>query len=231
MRCRYFVSLVPFLLLSACIGMPQSQSALSAPGEADYDPRLIGSWVGVLRGHDTKGVLALFEIAPRKDGLVSVAALWSQAGAAPERQVDWVQWVGAIGHASNLDGRTYYNLRLVSGNLEILPDAASAESDAPPSYVILQAEIDPGDRLFLRFMAPKAVDRWIKEGSVRGHTVSCGEYCEYSKLQLSRSELIALVRKADPDELWTAALGPFHRVDSGIAAIDFRAWSERLIGK
>ena len=48
MRFCYLISLVPVLLLSACVGVPQSQSALSAPGESDYDPRLTGIWIGVL---------------------------------------------------------------------------------------------------------------------------------------------------------------------------------------
>jgi hypothetical protein len=226
MRCRYSVSLVAVLLLSACVGVPQSQSALSAPGEAAYDPRLSGVWFGVLGGSGTETVVAQLEVAPREDGLVSVVGLWSEAGASPDREADWVRWLGAVAHASELDGRTYYNLRLVSGNLNILRDIAPEESGEPPSYVIVQAEVDADDRLYLRVMSPKAVGRMVENDSVRGRVVNCGDYCGYHRLELSREELIAMFRQAARDELFTSALGPFHRVGPGTPVIDFDAWIE-----
>jgi hypothetical protein len=226
MRCRYLISLVPVLLLSACVGVPQSQSALSASGEANYDPRLNGFWLGVLGGSGPETVLAQLEVATREDGLISVVGLWSEAGASPDREADWVQWVGAVGHASELDGRTYFNLRLVSGNINILPDADPAESEKPPGYVIVQAEVNAEDRLYLRFMSPKTVGRMVEDGGVKGRVVNCGGYCGYHRLELSRAELAAVFRQTAPEELFTPALGPFHRVDPRAPVIEFEAWFE-----
>ena len=226
MRFCYLICLIPVFLLSACVGVPQSQSALSAPGEAAYDARLTGIWIGVLGGSGPETVVAQLEVAPREDGLISAVALWSQAGVSPDREAEWVKWVGSVGHASELDGQTYYNLRLVSGNLIILSDAAPADSGEPPSYVILRAEVDAEDRLYLRFMSPKTVSRMVENGVVEGRLVNCGDLCGYHRLELSRSELTTVFRQAAPDELFTPALGPFHRVGSGTPAIDFEAWIE-----
>ena len=226
MRFCYLISLVPVFLLSACVGVPQSQSALSAPGEAAYDARLTGIRIGVLGGSGPETVVAQLEVAPREDGLISAVGLWSEAGVSPDREAEWVKWVGSVGHASELDGQTYYNLRLVSGNLIILSDAAPADSGEPPSYVILRAEVDAEDRLYLRFMSPKTVSRMVENGVVEGRLVNCGDLCGYHRLELSRSELTTVFRQAAPDELFTPALGPFHRVGSGTPAIDFEAWIE-----
>jgi hypothetical protein len=204
--------------------VPQSQSPLSPPGEADADPRLAGFWLGMLRGSGPETVLAQIEVAPRDDGLISVVALWSEAGASPGREADWLQWVGAVAHASDIDGRTYYNLRLVSGNKNILAVAEPAGDEEPPSYAILQAEVDGEDRLYLRFMSPHTVARMIKNGDLAGRAVSCGEYCGFHRLELSPAELAALVRQTAPDELFGPPLGPFQRVDPAAPVIHFEAW-------
>lgn len=226
MRFRFVIYVFSLLLLAGCVGVPQSQSPLSPPGEADADPRLTGFWIGVLGGSGPEAVLAQIEIAPRDDGLISVVALWSEAGASPGREADWVQWVGAVAHASDLDGRTYYNLRLVSGNKKILADAEAAQDEEPPSYVILQAEVDAEDRLYLRLMSPQTVSRMVKDGTLKGRAVSCGDYCGFHRLELSQAELVALIRQTAPEELFAPALGPFQRLDAGTPVIDFEGWLE-----
>ncbi len=123
--CPWFLALVLSLAaLAACSGPPESRVALSEPGEAAYDERLVGIWYGGKEGG------FYLHIAPRKE-----AATLEVIGIRVGYKDDPVRWIGAIAHASAIDGKTYYNVRRVAG----AGFAYTAEGERP-GFIILRTE-------------------------------------------------------------------------------------------
>lgn len=196
-----FAALLVGLALSACFGPPESTVALSEPGETAYDARLLGDWY-YMEG-DNEGLR--LHIAPgEEDGVLDIVGV----------MLDWntsdpVRWLRATAHASEIDGRTYYNVKRHAG----VGDDYSA--DEPPGFIILRAE--PGDdgSLSLRFMDSALLDGLIDEGRVKGRTAA-GRYedtdVEYVKLDVSRRDLVALIREFPSEKLFGDP-GRFQRLE------------------
>jgi hypothetical protein len=222
MRAALLMFLLPALLLSARSGVPQSRSDLSEPGETAYDERLIGFWHGVGPADDDM-VGAYVEIAPTEDGRLSVVGSLAPIRTSAEDEPITL-WVEAIGHASRLDGSTYYNLRLITGTGYDLYFSPAEGQQA--GFVILQADVSAEDQLFLRFMSPRTLAPLIEDSTVRGRSLSCGDFCGYILLDVSRQELIDLIRSITPEKLFPVDLGPFQRINLRDEAMDFGKWYE-----
>ena len=180
------IFLLAGLALSACGGPPESPVALSEPGETAYDERLVGIW------YATDGQEAIYlHISPRKE-----TAYLDVVGMAVFKKGDPVRWLRARAHASEIDGQTYYNVQRFAG--------AGFDYTAPgesPGFIIVRADVSQEDTLILRFVGwPDSV----KKGRVRGRKVE-GKYKDekvpYRMLDLSRPELIALIREVTPAKL------------------------------
>ena len=188
------IFLLAGLALSACSGPPESRVALSEPGEAAYDERLVGIWYGI----DWKEAIYL-HIAPQKEtaylDVVGISAVFKKG--------DPVRWLRARAHASEIDGQTYYNVQRFAG--------AGFDYTAPgesPGFIIVRADVSQEDTLILRFMGWPNGDPLgdpVKKGRVRGREVE-GKYKDekvpYRMLDLSRPELIALIREVTPAKLF-----------------------------
>ncbi|MCH8197489.1 MAG: hypothetical protein IH904_05350 [Proteobacteria bacterium] len=187
---RRRVALVFLLLgltLSACGGPPESRVALSEPGKTAYDERLVGIW------YRTDGKKAIYlHISRRKETayleVVGIFVVYNEA--------DPVLWLRATAHASEIDGKTYYNVKRVVG--------AGFDYTAPgesPGFIIARADVPEQDTLLLRFMGWSFGESNFhknKKTRVKGRRFE-GKYKDtnvpYRMLDLSRPELIALIRK------------------------------------
>ncbi len=192
------------LALAACSGPPESRVALSEPGETAYDQRLAGIW------YSTKGGEAIYlHISPRKEtALLDVVGIW-----AVYRESDPVRWLRATAHASEIDGVTYYNVKRVAG--------AGFDYTAPgesPGFIVVRADVTGQDALSLSFMrrpsSGYALKDSVKKRRVRGREVKGrhgNEEVPYLVLDLSRPELVALIREATPAKIFKDVVR-FHRV-------------------
>ncbi len=196
------------LALAACSAPPESRVALSEPGETAYDQRLAGIWYWT----DGEGAWYL-HISPRKEtallDVVGIGAVFKES--------DPVRWLRATAHASEIDGVTYYNVKRVAG--------AGFDYTAPgesPGFIVVRADITGQDALSLSFM--RSPMHWpppgdsLKDsenkGRVRGREVKGrhgDEEVPYLVLDLSRPELVALIRQATPAKIFKEAVC-FHRV-------------------
>ena len=187
------VFLLVGLTFSACSGPPESRVALSEPGEAAYDKRLVGIWYA----YDGKKAAVYLHISPRKEtDYLDVVGIW-----AVFKKGDPVRWLTATAHASEVDGKTYYNVKRVAG--------AGFDYTAPeesPGFIIVRADITDEDTLILRFMDwPNGGDFLKNKDLVRDRKVE-GKYKDtnvpYRMLDLSRSELVALIQEVTPAKLF-----------------------------
>lgn len=189
------------LALSACEGPPESAVALSEPGETPYDKRLLGDWY-YLEG-DNLGFR--LHIGSGEDGdildVVGVIMGWGSP--------DPVRWIRATAHASEVDGRTYYNVKRLAGVGD------DYTGDEPPGFIIMRAE--PGDdgTLSLQIMNDTLLGRLDREGRLKARDVK-GRYKDedvsYTLLDVSRPELIALIREFPPEKLFGDP-GRFQRLE------------------
>ncbi len=192
-----FLGLV--LSLAACSGPLESRIALSEPGAAAYDERLVGNWYSAEKGGGW-----YLHIAPRKE-TASLEVIGIGVGF---KEGDPVRWNRTIAHASAIDGKTYYNVRRVAG----AGFDYTAEGERP-GFIILRTEFSEDGTLTLWFMDEDIVRNLIKEG--RGRKVAGdykGEEVPYRVLDMSRPELVALIRKVTPEKLFRCDVGPFRRL-------------------
>ncbi len=196
-----FAALLVGLSLSACFGPPESTVALSEPGETAYDARLLGDWYYIER--DNEGLR--LHIAPgEEDGVLDIVGV----------MLDWntsdpVRWLRATAHASEIDGRTYYNVKRVAG----VGDDYSA--DEPPGFVIMRTEIGDDGSLSLRFMDLDFMAKLVDKGRLKGRTIeghSKGDDPTYLMLDVSRRDLVALIREFPPEKLFDDP-GRFQRLE------------------
>ncbi len=194
------VFLLVGLTLLACSGPPESRVALSEPGETAYDERLVGIWYAI------KGKEAVYlHISPRKEtaylDVVGILAVFKES--------DPVRWIRATAHASKIDGRTYYNVQRVAG--AGFDYTALGES---PGFIVVRADVTGRDALSLSFMSwpgdgnlisDYPLRDFLKKGRVRGREVE-GKYKDekvpYLMLDLSRPELVELIREVTPERLF-----------------------------
>ncbi len=191
------VALVLFLAglaLPACAVPPESPVALSEPGETAYDERLVGIWYTT----DGKKEAFYLHISPRKEtallDVVGIDTIFTGG--------DSVNWLRARAHASEIDGETFYNVKRVAGTG--FDYTAPGES---PGFIIVRADVSEEDTLILRFMDTGVLDRLVKEGRVRGRVGKIKHNFKfvaerYLILDLSRPELIALIREVTPAKLF-----------------------------
>ena len=196
------------LLLSACDGPETFISPISAPGSAVYEERLVGTWYGVIEAEaDSNAVAATITIAPREDeGLDFVASVMASASNPHEvedRSVTVFLWVNFSAHASEVDGETYYNLQVLDSLIleKNFGEEAESEfySEVPrpgEGYWIARAEFS--DKGWLTLYA--ASETYFRERKIHAY-------------DLSPNELVALIRSAGPDELFTEDFGPFARIE------------------
>ena len=195
------VFLLVGLTLSACGGPPESRVALSEPGETPYDERLVGIWYAIDKNTDT----FYLHISPRKEtAYLDVVGIFAGFG-----ESDPVRWIRATAHASKIDGRTYYNVQRVAG--------AGVDYTAPgegPGFIVVRADVTGQDAFSLSFMSwpgdgnlisDYPLRDSIKKGRVRGREVE-GKYKDekvpYLMLDLSRPELVELIREVTPERLF-----------------------------
>ncbi len=185
------IFLLAGLALPACEAPPESPVALSEPGETAYDERLVGIW------YATDGATALYLhiIAPVKETVFLYVVAISAFAAD-------VQWLKAFAYASEIDGQTYYNVKRVAGGAEDY--TAPGES---PGFFIVRADVTEEDTLTLRFMNTGVLKGLLKEGRARGRVVKIKHKSkivvkEHLILDLSRPELIALIREVTPAKLF-----------------------------
>ncbi len=210
MRTAFLIYLLTALGLSACVGVPQSRSALSEPGEAPYEERLVGFWA--LVGAGESGTFYL-QITSGGTGLLRVlfAVFGIEADGKSETRVLWVR---ATAHASEINGETYYNVKPTAAELSPLEYEWPVQDEEQQGFMIMQAELSDDDKLYLHFMNPAIVRELIEEGRVAGREVDCGKGnpCSYNLLQVSRPELIALIKEVSPENLFVPlGVGPFPR--------------------
>ncbi len=188
------VFLLVGLTLSACSGPPESRVALSEAGETAYDERPVGIW------YRTDGKKAIYlHITPRKEtaylDVVGIFVVYNEA--------DPVLWLRATAHASEIDSETYYNVKRVAG--------AGFDYTAPgesPGFIIARADVSEQDTLSLRFMGWSFGGGYFqknKKARVKGRRFE-GKYKDtnvpYRMLDLSRPELIELIREVTPANLF-----------------------------
>lgn len=191
-------SLISILLLAAALGAcgapPESRVALSEPGAAGHDTRLVGRWYLA----DGKQAYYL-QVTPRDDGdgLDVVAVGVGYKDPPP------VRWFGATAYASIVDGETYYNLRRTPG----AGFDYTAEGETP-GFIILSAELRAADELTLCFFGgfrggkldKLAEQDRVAARKVEGHAM--GESVDYMVLDRPRAELVALIGETPRDALF-----------------------------
>ncbi len=189
------IFLLAGLALSACPAPPESRVALSEPGNTAYDQRGVGIWYLT----DGKKVAYYLHISPRKEtaylDVVGISAVWKEG--------DPVRRIRATAHASEIDGYTFYNVKRIAG--------AGFDYTAPgesPGFIIVRADVTEEDTLSLRFMgglSDSSLRDSLKKGRVRGRKVA-GKYKDeevrYRMLDLSRPELVELIREVTPAKLF-----------------------------
>jgi hypothetical protein len=183
------------IALSGCVAPPESRNALSEPGEVMIDKRLAGTWHANIEG---EGGFYL-HMTRRNVRSLRIVGTWFD-----DRDVDWIQ---ATAHASEIDGRMYYNVKRVPAK----GGDYTAEGEER-GFILLRAELTAEDTLFLRSMNGSLLKNLIGSRRVSGRKVSCDDYCSYLVLDSSRAELLALIQEQTPERLFPVAVGPFRRL-------------------
>ena len=190
------------LSLGACGAPPESRVALSEPGEAAYDARLLGKWYW---GEEDGAYY--FHITPRKDS----AALDFLGVGVGYGEGNPVRWLQAVVHASDIDGVTYYSAKRVAG-------ADYTAEGEQPGYILLRMLFDRNERLTLCFLGGVwggEIDDLVDEGLIAGRKVK-GSYgtetVPYTVIDMARPALVALIREAGPERLFSCSKGWFSRL-------------------
>ena len=202
-RCVVLVFLLVGLTLSACSVPPESRVALSEPGEAAYDKRLVGNWY-LIPG---KNVTSYLHITPGKEtGYLNIIGIIAFNNDDNDYQFGAVRWFRATAYASEIDGQTYYNVKRVSGT----GDDYTAPEESP-GFIIIRADLTDEDSLILRSMDTRVFGKLVKvpgrkvEGKYRDEKVS------YRIMDLSRPELVDMIRVFPPAEFYSEER-PFRRL-------------------
>ncbi len=187
---------------AACTAPPKTTSPLSPPAAVKGDGRLAGSWFAPV--DEGQGIFYLHIAAEESATRFAVLALGAK-GTADETPVIWVR---GTAHATVLDGRIYYNLRITD-------NADEGPGETGPRYIPMQASMGADGTLSLRFMSDRLLGRLMDEGRVRGRRVTggySGDKADFIVLDMSPADLAALIREVTPERLFTLGFGPFHRL-------------------
>ena len=189
------------LALGACGGPPESRVALSEPGSAAYDPRILGDWYAT--EDDFTWHLS---IEAREDSAVLdiVGAGFGYTDGKP------VRWLRFTGHASEIDGRLYYNVRRAAG----AGDDYGAP-DTPPGYIVARANPVDDERLEICIFDRSGFNALVEDGALEGRKV-VGDYggqeVPYPLIEAPRERLVALIRESPPGDLFNCAPDPLRRL-------------------
>lgn len=187
------------LAAAGCDVPPESRLALSGQPTADYDKRLIGTWI-LMMDNDPVVLRISAGESPRK-----LKLLWSLL------QKEKAVWIAATAFATEIDGTVYYNVRRTPG--EGNDYTVKGEQ---PGYLILRPVISGRDILFACFLHgrnwdnDRATEMFDKRG-IRYRKVKGKDNSTYLLIESSRKELRALLRAAPAEELFGSAL-PYRRV-------------------
>lgn len=191
------------LMLSACSGFPESRVALSEPGSVPFDQSLVGHW---FCPGDGNPVLYLQVNAAEEAEVLDVVWIWLFQ---PGGEQEPLYWWRAKAHAAEVDGKTYFSAKRVAGT----GDDHSLEE--PPAYIIARAILSDDDRLSLGLMQREWVQEQLDKDELKGRKVGArnksGEF-SYLLLELSRPELIALVRETPDEDLFDYSGPCFQRL-------------------
>jgi len=189
------------LALGACGGPVESRVALSEPGSAAYDSGILGEWYAT--ENDFTWHLS---IEARQDSAV-LDIVGTGLGYSDGRPVRWLQLTG---HASEIDGRLYYNVQRTVG----VGDDYGA-SDTPPGFIITRANLVDDERLEICFLDESRLNALVENGALEGHEVEGdydGEEVPYLLIEASRERLVALIRETPPGDLFDCAPDPLRRL-------------------
>jgi hypothetical protein len=205
---------VAVVVLAGCDSPANVSSSISEPGLASYDERLVGTWymIGRFVPDERLRAAGTLTVSPGKDGIIDVAgvlALSEMGSYSNEENEDrkvsagfaWIRWAA---HASVIDGETYFNARNVDTTFfekktgeppEVIEDDP-LDSHPERGYWIIRAEISEDDLLTLHIL-------WERDLDIASRKVTCGEKCSFKVYDLSSEELVAVIRAAEPGELFT----------------------------
>lgn len=213
-RLMLLPALFAAVVLAACDYPAEVSSPLSGPGPAPYDERLVGTWY-VIGGGDETGVATL-TAAPGDEGTLQVTGVYVVADEGDEPDDNEVEfaWMNWTAHASELDGKTYFNARLIdsmslgkeTGEPPEFHESNIFASHPERGYWIIRPEIDEAGLLFLNVL-------WENDLEVEPRVVDCGEGCSFKLLELSPEDLAAAIRAAPPEKVFSTRLGPFARIE------------------
>ncbi len=179
------------LALAACVGPVESRVALSEPGSAAFDPRILGEWYAT-----EDDLIWHLGIKAREDSAV-LDIVGAGLGYPDGRTVRWLRLTG---HASEIDGQLYYNIQRTAG----AGDDYGAP-DTPPGFIVARANLVDDERLEICFLDRSGFNTRIEDGALEGREVVGdygGEEVPYLLIEAPRERLIALIREAPPDDLF-----------------------------
>ena len=183
--------------VSACAPGPTSEHPLGPPGAVDDDPLLAGAW----HGANPEGGRVYLEFNPREAGGFSVVGIVTNS------EDDELPLIFSHyrAHATELDGRTYYNLLTLLG----WPDEIWTEFG--DKYFIAGYEI-VDDRLFLNLMNVDLFKAAIIDGRLAGTVQDDG----FFHLHVDGETLVDYIREVGADAAFAIRFGPLHRRDESL---------------
>jgi hypothetical protein len=195
--------------LAACGGHVELDSPLSAVGHP-YDPRLVGDWYAageVPPASQDEDKIFLLRIRPSETPAV-LSARYVEVET--KNSVKSLFEIPMSAHASELDGRVYYNVR-------VLPSGADATSE-PLGYMLVYPEFNHDGSMSILFLANPTLKRLVEEGWIAagGGKKSDGAAKRQNlRLSLSSAELADLIRRTPHEDLfgptWYETLREFRR--------------------
>ena len=189
------------LALGACGGPVESRVALSEPGSAAFDPRILGDWYAT--ENDFTWHLG---IEARADSAV-LDIVGTGLGYSDGRPV---RWLTLAAHATVIDGGLYYNVQRTAG---IGDDYG--RSDTPPGFIIARASLVDDERLEICFLDESRLNALIENGALEGREIE-GVYgvedVPYLLIDAPRERLVALIRETSPGDLFDCAPDPLRRL-------------------
>jgi hypothetical protein len=163
-----------------------------------FDQRLVGAWSSVA---EDGGEAIYLQILPGEQAatlnIIGVATFFDPDAPQP------VYWLTATAYASRIDGRDYYNVRRVAGS----GFDYTAEGERP-GFIILDATLVDDATLSLCPMYAGDRAELIPENRRRvvdgrfGRSGKDAEYDHYAVLELSRDELVAVIRDTPREDLF-----------------------------
>ena len=198
---RFGLACLATLALGACGGPVESRVALSEPGSAAFDRRILGRWYAT----DNEFTWHL-DIDAREDGAV-LDIVGAGLGYSKGRSV---RWLTLTAHASVVDGGLYYNVRRTAG----AGDDYGAPG-TPPGYIVMRANLVDDEQLEICFLDESWLNALIENGALEGREVEGdydGEDVPYLLIEAPRDRLVALIRDTPPDDLFDCVPDPLRRL-------------------